>query len=87
MHPLVQCCKFQDKELRFTSNFSETLIIEVETVAQNELFDSLSERFVQHILCHVHARYLQFESFHIATIIVFLYVEMLVNKQVILQGQ
>ncbi|KAF5473647.1 hypothetical protein F2P56_010247 [Juglans regia] len=45
-HPLVQCCKFQDKELRFSSDFSETLILEVETVAQNELFDTLSERNV-----------------------------------------
>ncbi|KAG2682808.1 hypothetical protein I3843_10G002000 [Carya illinoinensis] len=45
-HPLVQCCKFQDKELRFSSDFSETLTVEVETVAQNELFDTLSERNV-----------------------------------------
>lgn len=70
-HPLVQCCKFQDKELRFSSDFSETLTVEVETVAQNELFDTLSERFVQHILCHGHAKYQQFESIYIATIIVF----------------
>ncbi|KAG2682807.1 hypothetical protein I3760_10G002100 [Carya illinoinensis] len=46
-HPLVQCCKFQDKELRFSSDFSETLTVEVETVAQNELFDTLSERSVE----------------------------------------
>ncbi|XP_059463162.1 uncharacterized protein LOC132192006 isoform X1 [Corylus avellana] len=45
-HSLIRCSKSQNRGLRFSSNFYNTPLIEVETVAQNELFDCCSERNV-----------------------------------------
>ena len=47
-HSLVRCSKSQNKRPQIASNFSETTVVEVETIVQNELFGSCSERFVQH---------------------------------------
>lgn len=82
-HSLVWCSKSQNKGPQIASNFSETTVVEVETIVQNENFGSCSDRFVQQIFipCKI------FESSYIAMIIFFLfYTEMLVNNQVILQG-
>ncbi|XP_062167262.1 uncharacterized protein LOC133873556 [Alnus glutinosa] len=45
-HSLFRCSKSQNRGLRFSSNYYKTPLIEVETVAQNELFDYCSDRNV-----------------------------------------
>lgn len=45
-HSLVRCSKSQNKRPQIASNFSETTVVEVETIVQNELFGSSSERNV-----------------------------------------
>lgn len=51
-HSLVWCSKSQNKGPQIASNFSETTVVEVETIVQNENFGSCSDRFVQHISYH-----------------------------------
>lgn len=48
-HSLVWCSKSQNKGPQIASNFSETTVVEVETIVQNENYGSCSDRFVRHI--------------------------------------
>ncbi|KAK9985656.1 hypothetical protein SO802_030607 [Lithocarpus litseifolius] len=45
-HSLVWCSKSQNKGPQIASNFSETTVVEVETIVQNENFGSCSDRNV-----------------------------------------
>lgn len=45
-HSLVWCSKSQNKGPQIASNFSETTVVEVEAIVQNENFGSCSDRFV-----------------------------------------
>ncbi|KAK7825524.1 hypothetical protein CFP56_033083 [Quercus suber] len=45
-HSLVWCSKSQNKGPQIASNFSETTVVEVETIVQNENYGSCSDRNV-----------------------------------------
>jgi hypothetical protein len=84
-HSLFRCSKSQNRGLRFSSNYYKTPLIEVETVAQNELFDYCSDRFVQHIFIPLSYKISSVWTILNYTDCLSLYIEMSVNKQVIVQ--